>query len=94
MRLQVHIWGYTQGSTHTLYWQTVSWEAKLQIHLHGKSHDVKDTVDSAPFNCGAGCYGRDGEYCEYDDQVANDDHEDGLPIAGLKERREITGENR
>ena len=49
------------------------------------SHDVKDTVDSAPFDCGTGCYGRDGEHREYDNQVAYDDHQNSLPVARLKE---------
>ena len=47
-------------------------------------HVVKDTVDSAPFHRGTGCYGRDGQHCEYDNQVANDDHQNSLPVARLK----------
>ena len=32
---------------------------------------IKDTVDSSPFNCGTGCYGRDREDCQHNNFIAN-----------------------
>ena len=61
-----------------------------KISVTCTSHDIKDTVNSASFHSGTGCYGRDGEHCEYDNQIPYNDHKNSLPVARLKERGKRT----
>lgn len=55
----------------------------LQPEWSCDHHVTKDTVDSAPFHSGAGCYGRDGEDCQDDHSIAQSDHDYSLQETSL-----------